>query len=136
MKLCYIAGPYRAATESGVKENIDAAWYMASMVVKHAGKHGWFPVTPHLNSQFMGGLADDDYWIEGDLQILKHCNAVLLLPNWDTSRGTLREKEFAKARGIPIFLSYDHFHFSMIDSSNNRPNLGGDIMMPKDFEVI
>ena len=107
MKLLYIAGPYRDDTENGVFENIIAARDVATFVASI--QKDWFPVTPHLNTMFMGGVREDEYWLEGDLEIIKRCDAVLLMDDWVYSKGARKEKDVAEEFGIPCFTEDEFF---------------------------
>lgn len=101
LKLIYIAGPYRSATVAGIRQNIENARQVAEYWVK---KDGWYPVTPHLNTAFMDGLASDKIFLDGALKLLEMCDAVCLVDGWWNSDGALAEVEHAKQIGKPIFL--------------------------------
>lgn len=109
MKLMYIAGRYSGKTYSEIDDNIKKAKQEALRVIKK----GWFPVTPHLNTahfeeweDFLG--VDYHFWIEGDLEILKKCDAVYFTPDWEESSGCKIEREFANENDILIYLDYKH----------------------------
>ena len=78
MKLLYIAGPYRAATEHGVAENIRRAEAMAIDL----WKLGAAVLCPHKNTAFLGGVVPDQTFLDGDLVMMLRCDAVVTLPNW------------------------------------------------------
>lgn len=99
MKLVYIAGPYRAATPWGVEQNIRAAEDVAVLV----HKAGMFAVCPHANSRHMEGIAEDAHFLAGTLEIMRRCDAVLLVPGWQRSEGSRAEVTEATAIGIPVF---------------------------------
>ena len=101
LKLMYIAGPYRAKTVAEIRQNIENARQVAEDWVK---KEGWYPVTPHLNTAFMDGLASDSVFLEGALRLLEMCQAVCLVDGWWNSAGTIAEIEHAKNLGKPIFM--------------------------------
>jgi len=103
MKLLYIAGPFRAATRWKMQCNIRRAEAIALEV----WQGGFACICPHLNSANFTGEADDKVWLEGDLEILKRCDAVIMTPNWRTSSGAKAEYLYAKARGIPVFYYQD-----------------------------
>ena len=98
MKLVYIAGCYRAPTEWLVHQNILLAEKHASWIMKN--HQDIYPIIPHKNSQGMGGLREDDYFLKGGLEILSKCDFIYLLPNWTKSEGAKIEWSFAKERGI------------------------------------
>jgi nucleoside 2-deoxyribosyltransferase len=103
MKVIYIAGPYRSQDEWRVRMNIRKAEEAALAV----WQNGAVALCPHKNSAGMGGAPGtfDDMWLEGDLELLKRCDAVWLIENWEYSRGASREMIFAKAHDIPVLFS-------------------------------
>jgi hypothetical protein len=96
----YIAGPYRASTVAGIRQNIENARAVAEYWVK---QDGWYPVTPHLNTAFMDGIVDDGKFLDGALNLLEKCDAICLVKGWEKSAGTLAEVEKAKMLNIPVF---------------------------------
>ena len=91
MKIIYIAGAYRNQTEWGLVENIRHA---ESEAIK-LWQEGWAVICPHKNTAHFGGLCPDDTWLEGDLEILKRCDAVYFLSNWQESEGAEAEYNLA-----------------------------------------
>ncbi len=103
MRVIYIVGPYRARTEDGVRRNIRNAEEVAANV----WERGVACICPHLNSAFMGGIRDDNdrTLLDGDLEILSRCDAVLALNGWRTSEGSRAELDRAQSCNIPILYS-------------------------------
>ena len=99
MKLVYIVGPYRAQTEYGVKQNIDRAEQAALFVWQHGGA----AICPHKNTAFFGGYCPDKVWLEGDLEILRRCDAVYAMLGWEHSKGAYAEVNAAHRAGMPVF---------------------------------
>jgi hypothetical protein len=99
MKLAYVAGPYRAASESGVVSNIRAA----EAVAIELWKAGYAVICPHKNTALFGGLMPDDTWLQGDLVMLKRCDLVVLVPGWYKSEGTRQEVLTARDTNIPVY---------------------------------
>jgi hypothetical protein len=98
MKVIFICGPYRAATDAEVSDNIGRAekWaheYWAS---------GWAVICPHKNSAMMGGDMDEKIFLDGYLEILSRCNALLVMPGWERSAGARAEVEIAQRLGLEI----------------------------------
>lgn len=99
--LVYVAGPYRAASEWKVKRNVDLAERYAIMV----WRLGAACICPHKNTERFGGAAPDSAWIEGDMEIVRRCDALLVIGDWQRSEGTIGEIREATRCGIPIFFS-------------------------------
>lgn len=106
MKLIYIAGPYRANCEYEIKRNIEKAEQAALWVWLHGG----VAFCPHKNTAFFGGAMgiEDKTWLEGDLEILKRCDAVYALVTWRQSQGATAEIDAARRLGLPVFEQLTH----------------------------
>lgn len=106
LPLLYIAGPYRGPTSEAVALNISTAKHTAAL----ACRKGWAPVTPHMNFAQMDHIAPalgDEFWLLASLSLLRRCSALVLLPGWRESVGTLDEIAEARHLGIPLFPSAD-----------------------------
>lgn len=101
LKVVYIAGPYRVATERGVAENIRRAGDLALEV----WRAGMVALCPHMNTALFGGACPDEVWLLGDLELMRRCDAILLVPGWRQSNGTIAEVSLARREGMPIFES-------------------------------
>lgn len=99
MKLVYIAGPFSGATPWDIEQNIRRA----EVVGLKVAKAGAMPVIPHANTRFFHGQCTPEFWYEGTLELLKRCDALVLLPGWASSRGSRNERDHAEALGLPIF---------------------------------
>lgn len=102
-KLVYIAGPYRSATPYGVLLNIQAAREVAARVWPIRGLAA---VCPHTNTAHMEGLAPDDAFLEGTMEMMRRCDAVLLVGTWMDSDGARKEVIEANALGLPILYAW------------------------------
>lgn len=104
--LLYVAGPYRAPTKEGVDLNISAAKHVAAL----ACRKGYAPLCPHMNTAHMDHIVPDlgdEFWLAITMEMMRKCAAVVLVPGWSRSSGTLAEIEEAKRLGIPVFESVD-----------------------------
>ena|ERR1700722_14294113 len=101
MKLIYVAGPYRASGEWLISENIRRAEAIALEV----WKMGAACICPHKNTSFFGGACPDHVWLDGDLEIVRRCDAIVCVPGWERSVGSLGEVALAKQLGLPVFQS-------------------------------
>lgn len=99
MKVVYIAGPFRASSGWEIEQNIRRAECLALEV----WRAGFAVICPHTNTRFYSGAAPDEIWLEGDLELLRRCDAVLLLPKWRESSGTCAEVTEAMKCGIHVF---------------------------------
>ena len=106
MKVIYIAGKYRGATPWEVEQNIRAAEDIAAKVwaMGHAA------LCPHANSRHMEGVASDEHFLAGTLELMRRCDAVLLVPNWHRSEGARAEIAEAERLGMPVFGLRAHFN--------------------------
>lgn len=98
-KLIYIAGKYRDSTEWEVIKNIERARDVGADVWRAGG----VPFIPHSNWAQMGGVVCDSLILDGGLEILSRCDAMVLVPGWETSAGTRAEIAEAERLGIPVF---------------------------------
>ena len=97
-KLVYVAGAYRAATINGIFENIMTARQAAIEL----WNKGYVPICPHLNSFLMDEEGTDEMFLSGDLEILKRCDCIFMLANWQNSHGARAELRFARELGIEV----------------------------------
>jgi len=95
----YVAGPYRAPTWGGVKKNVADAMDVAAELLRA----GYTVICPHsMTHGFeMYGL-HDDVFLHNDMQLVRRCDALVMLPNWKTSRGCWDEYNMARWLGKPI----------------------------------
>lgn len=107
MRVVYVAGPFRSASSYcpgqqdsfGIHLNITRAMELALEV----WRSGAVALCPHGNTAPFQGSAPDDVWLEGDLELLRRCDAVLMTPDWQRSSGAREEEKFARAHGVPVF---------------------------------
>ena len=103
MKCVYVAGPYRGAHNWEIEENIRRAERLALEV----WRSGAACICPHSNTRFFQGAAPDHVWLDGDLEILARCDAVLMTHDWERSSGARAEEQFAREKNIPVFYTLD-----------------------------
>jgi hypothetical protein len=99
----YVAGPYRAPSPAGVTKNVRKAQQVAAV----AAARGWFPVVPHNLSHGFEAAGDDAYWLAHTLAVMERCDALVLVPGWERSEGTIAEVARARQMTIPV---YDGLH--------------------------
>ncbi len=99
MKVIYIAGKYRGPTPWAVEQNIRAAEEVAARV----WAMGMVALCPHQLTRHMEGLASDEHFLAGTLDLMRRCDVVLLVPNWRDSVGARAEVAEAERLGLPVF---------------------------------
>lgn len=98
MKVVYVAGPFRGPNSWEIESNIRRAEALALEV----WRAGYAVICPHSNTRFFNGAAPDSVWLDGDLEILSRCDALLTTPDWVRSTGARAEVEFAREQKIPV----------------------------------
>jgi hypothetical protein len=101
MKLVFVAGPYRANDEWHIFRNIRQAENLA-LELWHLGLA---VICPHKNTEHFGGAADDTVWLDGAIEMLSRCDAVVCTNDWKASTGAQNEIRYAKMHGIPVLYS-------------------------------
>lgn len=99
MKVVYIAGPFRGKNHWEVENNIRRAEALALDV----WRLGVAVICPHTNTRFFDGAADDSIWLEGDKELLRRSDALMLTPDWEKSSGARAERQTAIDNHIPVF---------------------------------
>lgn len=101
-QVVYVAGPFRGPNHWEVEQNIRRA----EEVALACWRLGFPTICPHTNTRFFDGAAEDHLWLEGDIEILKRCDIVVLTPDWERSSGARAEVEFTKTyagRDIQVY---------------------------------
>jgi hypothetical protein len=116
MRLIYVAGKFTAPTREGVQQNIRHAETVGLEVCKL----GLFPVVPHCNTSHANyeSLQPYTFWIEGTLELLRRCDAIVMVPGWEESRGAKGELLEAQRIGLPVFLTLE----ALAESIGHRSN--------------
>jgi hypothetical protein len=99
-KMVYIAGPYQGVDEWQTHMNIENARRFGADVARLGAN----PFVPHANTAHYTFLGRQ-WWLDCDLQWLSCCDAMFVMPNYETSAGTLREIQYADQWRIPVFYS-------------------------------
>lgn len=111
MRVLYVAGPYRSSEGSwGVRNNID----VATRAARELWLLGFAVICPHANTAWMDGPqpltnehgaacgSGDARFMEGDIEILKRCDALVLVGEWWKSAGAQHERAIALGL-MPVF---------------------------------
>lgn len=101
VRLVYVAGKFSAKTREGVEANIAAAVAVGIEVAKL----GLFPVVPHANTSHPDYERVQEYpfWIAGTLELLRRCDAIVMVPRWEESSGAKGERAEASRLRMPTF---------------------------------
>lgn len=105
MKVVYVAGKFRAKTAWGVAENVRAA----ERVGYEVAAAGAMPLIPHANTAHFDGTMTAEFWLEGTMELLRRCDAVVMVPGWRTSQGAMAEFLHAQELQLPVFQDGDPF---------------------------
>lgn len=103
MKLVYVAGPFRGKTEWSRQQNVRAA-ETAGLEICRLGA---MAVIPHKNTEHFDGELPDEFFLNGTMALLERCDAIYLLPTWQSSAGARAELKQAKFLGTPQFYDLD-----------------------------
>jgi len=101
----YVAGKYSDPNIINVLGNIREGIKMSAKLLSL----GYAPFCPFLDYQFQfyePDLKVEDYYAYS-LTWLNSCDAMLVLPGYKSSKGTLAEIDTAKISGIPIYYSLE-----------------------------
>lgn len=99
IKIVYVAGKFTGKNSWEIHRNVFHAESLG-MAVADAGA---MPLMPHANTAHFHGTVTDAFWYKGTLALLKRCDAMILVPGWEDSKGTRAEAEWARANGMPVF---------------------------------
>lgn len=100
----YVAGAYSSDNVIGVLNNINIGIRLSTILLLK----GFSPFCPWLDFQFHLSLREneklnvEDYY-KYSIDWLKVSDALLLVPGWENSKGTLKEIKVAKSLLIPVF---------------------------------
>lgn len=93
----YISGKMRGLPDGNAPAFNEAAERLRSLGYKVIN-----PVEVGKELERMKSRPTDDDYLLADLEAMRKCHKVVLLPNWFTSKGVQVELAFAAYRGIPI----------------------------------
>lgn len=118
MKRVYVAGKYSDGNAIDVLNNIGRGIEYAVLVAKK----GYAPFCPWLDCQFVINQGGDnllplEWFYKYSLSWLSVSDAILVIPGYEDSKGTLAEIELARQLNIPIF-------YSLEDLTANLPVAG------------
>jgi hypothetical protein len=103
----YLAGKYDDTNVVNVLSNIRKGINMAAYLIRK----GYDVYCPFLDYS-LGMTGNGSFLTKADYQrnsmaFVEVCDALLILPGWETSGGVKREIERAKSLNIPVYFSYE-----------------------------
>jgi hypothetical protein len=107
LKVVYIAGPYRSKNNK-ICEVIQNIRNAEKIALKY-WKLGYAVICPHKNTSLFDGYCDDKIWLEGDLEILKRCDIIVMMSNYFKSSGAIAELNFAEENNIEVIFDNEEF---------------------------
>lgn len=100
--LIYTAGPYSQTAGVGtVEENIQKATDIAAEL----WNMGYTVLCPHMNSaglEKLTTLSNKDF-VDRDLEMVERCDAIVMIPGWESSLGAVRELEHARQNDLVVW---------------------------------
>jgi hypothetical protein len=70
---------------------------------------------PHSLSRFFAGVLPEEFWLAGTLELLRRCDATLMIQGWENSDGSRRERTEAEQRGMPLFFNLQDLEWWLKD---------------------
>lgn len=112
LKLLYIAGSFRARNNPfgyntfEQERNIRKA---ETCMVRVNDIPGWFGISPHTMTRNLQGAHPDEVYINGTMELMLRCDAVLMLEGWEGSEGAKGELKEAERTGMKVYKSWVEF---------------------------
>ena len=92
MIVCYISG---ALTGDGKRSTLYDNMHRARECAIKYYKLGYAVICPHLNSYLMFGSISEKEIMGSDLELVRRSDIIVMLPNWEQSKGAKLEHELA-----------------------------------------
>ena len=107
LPVVYTAGAFTAPTAWRIEQNIRCAEEYGLEVARL----GASPLIPHANTRFFHGEGSPEFWYRATEALLLKSDAILMLPNWTTSRGAVNERSLAEAHRIKVCSSLSELKY-------------------------
>jgi hypothetical protein len=107
MKYVYVAGPYTGPTHDHKSYfAIDRHIMQAAEAARDLAVAGIGFFCPHTHSAHFEVVAPEvppSFWYELDIYFMGFCDAILMLPGWQESTGSCKERQIMMGAGKPVF---------------------------------
>jgi hypothetical protein len=97
----YTAGAFSENAHGTISDNIGEAADVADAIYLA----GAWPVCPHTMGERFAGIWEQQRCLDGTLEQMRRCDAVVMVANWEHSQGATAELAEANRLGMPIFLA-------------------------------
>ena len=104
MKNClvYLSGPIAEYNGNSVRVNCEKAIAVYFELI-----HNDIPAfCPHFTALFPNDI-DYGKWMEYDIAVIDRCTHMLMLEDWQFSKGAVQEFKFANEYGMPVYYSIE-----------------------------
>lgn len=100
-KIIYTAGPITT-------KSMNQRWgyfMTARTMAQEIWTAGHVAICPHLNTLMMDDpCIPDEVFYKGDEEIIRRCvDAMVMLPGWRLSKGSVAERDLAQRLNLPVF---------------------------------
>jgi nucleoside 2-deoxyribosyltransferase len=107
-KLIYLAGPFTATDSWGIEMNIRAVEEVMDWLLHRSS----LSICTHSFGRMWRGREYESKMIELGVELVRRCDAVLLVGEWRRSAGTKAEVAEAFRRGKPVYVSLRAFEYN------------------------
>jgi hypothetical protein len=99
----YTAGSFSTNDHGTVSHNIGEAANVAGALYES----GCWPICPHTMGERFAGIWSQPRCIDGTLEQMRRCDAVVMIANWVHSVGARGEQAEAIRLGMPVFYAHE-----------------------------
>ena len=137
MKVIYIIGKFRGPTAWDVAENVREAEREALEVARM----GAMPMCPHANTAHFHGQCDDQFWLDGTLELALRCDAALTVAGdeWRSSAGSVGEVSAMYKACKPVFHGREHLRRWLEagrEADRRRPSVFGPCYATREQRMV
>jgi hypothetical protein len=95
--LVYVSGKYSGDVDTNIENAAKIAGELWDM--------GHAVICPHMNTAHFEHRCSATWktYIDGDLNMISRCDAIVMVPGWEDSKGAVVEKEYAERLHIPVW---------------------------------